>query len=111
MKPRLRPDEDAGVDLGSEFKKKSRILLSFFALYSILIFSVEMALHWYFLLFPSWLDLPGTNPVPAFFSILLRGPLVPRNCLQSLPTLIRILFLSRRCASGRQSGLAGCLST
>ena len=110
MKPRLRPDEDAGVDLGSEFKKKSRILL-FFALYSILIFSVEMALHWYFLLFPSWLDLPGTNPVPAFFSILLRGPLVPRNCLQSLPTLIRILFLSRRCASGRQSGLAGCLST
>ena len=97
MKPRLRPDEDAGVDLGSEFKKKSRILLSFFALYSILIFSVEMALHWYFLLFPSWLDLPGRNPVPAFFSILL--------------TLIRILFLSRRCASGRQSGLAGCLST
>ena len=85
--------------------------MSFFALYSILIFSVEMALHWYFLLFPSWLDLPGRNPVPAFFSILLRGPLVPRNCLQSLPTLIRILFLSRRCASGRQSGLAGCLST
>ena len=55
---------------------------------------MEMALHWYFLLFPSWLDLPGTNPIPAFFSILLRGPLVPRNCLQSLPALIRILFLS-----------------